>query len=807
MNTGIQTHQNFFQKLAVGSAAVFLCLAGISFAQLEQEESLVRQENALLARELVKQGDLSYNQSDYKQAHQAYKQALDLLGKSPSLKTYIDAIHERYSTSAVELSKSYNRIGQQAQARQVLHDVLESSSSYSTLEVKKQLQKLDDPIRSNPSNSLEHSQAVQEVARLLRRAEGYFDLGVFDKALVEYESVLQVDPTNKAARRGMEKIHKSKSQYYQSAYDETRARLINEVAEAWETPTTPQVDLENLIDGDQVQEGVILSGRDFIENKLKNTIIPVVDLDDTSIQEIYNLLEVWSRQYDPSIGPEESKGINFTVNLGDAQSEQGALLRERSISLRLTQIPMYALIEHVCQQLGLGWNIREHTVNLFPLGELGVELVTRSYKVSPRFLASQSKADPANDNDPFATANLGSGTRLSRLSPTEQLTKKGVTFPENTHVSYIPSQNRLNMTNTPGNHDILEQLIELDAKSGGVQIIIKFTFMDVLQSNLKELGVDWLVTGSNNLSGGSVGNGGALSPILPSSGGAGSQAFSPITSGLRSGSQAITDSTIDSFLSPIGNDVEAVQGLESRAPGILSASSQVGDSTLQAILSGLDQKKDTSQVWQTSLIAHSGQKSLIVQGIEFPYPEEYEPPELPNSFNTASIENDEEEITFLGGILPPLGFPVTPSHPTAFLTKNLGVKLEVEPTLSADRNYVSLRLEGEFRDLDGFINYGTPITGSRGDLITENAILMPVFNIERINSAVDIYDGSTIALGGLLQTSIQKVEDQVPILGSLPMVGDLFKRDSYAPNKRAIVMFVNVELRDPTGAPINNRSL
>ena len=93
---------------------------------------------------------------------------------------------------------------------------------------------LDDPIRSSPALTFEHSKTADEVRRDLYTAEGNYNLGKFDQAKGKYEEVLGKDPYNTAARRGLEKVAAEKASYYRAAYDNSRAELLMEVDRAWE---------------------------------------------------------------------------------------------------------------------------------------------------------------------------------------------------------------------------------------------------------------------------------------------------------------------------------------------------------------------------------------------------------------------------------------------------------------------------------------------------------------------------------------------------------------------------------------------
>jgi general secretion pathway protein D len=126
---------------------------------------------------------------------------------------------------------------------------------------------------------------------------------------------------------------------------------------------------------------------------------------------------------------------------------------------------------------------------------------------------------------------------------------------------------------------------------------------------------------------------------------------------------------------------------------------------------------------------------------------------------------------------------------------------------------VTVTLNPTFSDFDGFVNYGSPINatsqGAFGNTqtiqLTRNQILQPVFSRQSLNTTVDVADGATIVVGGLLRQEVQNVNDHTPILGKVPVLGRLFESQAKQPVSTAIVFLVNVELTDPTGHPYHER--
>jgi general secretion pathway protein D len=210
-----------------------------------------------------------------------------------------------------------------------------------------------------------------------------------------------------------------------------------------------------------------------------------------------------------------------------------------------------------------------------------------------------------------------------------------------------------------------------------------------------------------------------------------------------------------------------------------------------------------------SVTARSGQKATIEIIREFIYPTEYEPPELPNSVGTSQFGNGGIVDGQVGGGTMS-SFPVTPATPTAFETRNTGVTLEIEPTIGDNDFVIDLRFVPEIVEFEGFINYGSPIQSGGTDalgnpitvVVTENRIEMPVFSTRRVNTSLTIYDGYTVAVGGLMREDVQNVEDKVPILGDIPIIGRLFQSKAENRIKSNLIVFVTANIIDATGRPL-----
>ena len=194
----------------------------------------------------------------------------------------------------------------------------------------------------------------------------------------------------------------------------------------------------------------------------------------------------------------------------------------------------------------------------------------------------------------------------------------------------------------------------------------------------------------------------------------------------------------------------------------------------------------------------SGRKATINITRKFPYPKDYSPPQVPQTQASGGFQ------------------PATPATPTSFETRNVGVQLEVEPTVGPDGYTIELSLSPQITEFQGCVTYGTPIqtiapnqtlggfntVSTTSVTLTENKILQPVFSVRQVDTQVTVYDGQTVVLGGMLREDVQKVQDKTPILGDAPLVGSLFRSSSNQRIKRNLLIFVTAGLLDPAGQPL-----
>jgi general secretion pathway protein D len=196
----------------------------------------------------------------------------------------------------------------------------------------------------------------------------------------------------------------------------------------------------------------------------------------------------------------------------------------------------------------------------------------------------------------------------------------------------------------------------------------------------------------------------------------------------------------------------------------------------------------------------NGQQAKIRVVREFIYPTEYEAPEIVNTTQNGN-----------GGNVGFASFTAVPSTPGGFETRDVGVILEVKADATQDRR-ISLELTPEVTEFQGFINYGgdvreatapanaDPITGE-GQLRVQGVALTPVFSLRKVTTKLIVVDGQTVVMGGFIREDSQKIQDKIPLLGDIPLVGRLFRSESERSVKRNLVVFTTARIINPDGKP------
>src|SRR5213596_3393621 len=156
--------------------------------------------------------------------------------------------------------------------------------------------------------ALPFPQRVEQVKQWLADAENFYQSGRYDLAMKRYVQILCVDPYNTAARRGQERIDNTKYQYGEEAYNESRARQMWKVEEAWQQPVRKYGAVGPA--ADNKGRGGEVRGTAQMTNKMNSIIIPHIEFRDTTIREAIDFLREQAAENDPS-----GQGVNIVLRL------------------------------------------------------------------------------------------------------------------------------------------------------------------------------------------------------------------------------------------------------------------------------------------------------------------------------------------------------------------------------------------------------------------------------------------------------------------------------------------------------------
>ncbi len=293
-----------------------------------------------------------------------------------------------------------------------------------------------------------------------------------------------------------------------------------------------------------------------------------------------------------------------------------------------------------------------------------------------------------------------------------------------------PRTNQLFVTDIPSK---LEQVQELIAKLDIAirQVLIEARIVEAEDTFGKSLGVKW---GGSDLTGVR-----------------GGQAGSQITGGANGGNRlafgtsynAVTGTTGETTGGPGGGQLLSLgaTGLGGFSPASVGVSlfSSVAGRFLNLELSALENDGKGKVVASPRIVTADQTKALIEQGTEYPY-----------------------QVT-------------APNGGTTLAFRKASLKLEVTPQITPEGNIIL--------DLD--IN-----KDSRGEQLLGTVAI----NTKHIKTNVLVENGGTVVIGGIFLLEESDGETKVPVLGDVPLLGNLFKTKTRNTSKRELLVFITPKM-------------
>ncbi|MGI9393969.1 MAG: type II and III secretion system protein family protein [Boseongicola sp.] len=155
-----------------------------------------------------------------------------------------------------------------------------------------------------------------------------------------------------------------------------------------------------------------------------------------------------------------------------------------------------------------------------------------------------------------------------------------------------------------------------------------------------------------------------------------------------------------------------------------------GGTPVEAIIQALERRGVARTLAEPNLVAQSGQTAEFLAGGEFPFP----------------VQAGDEKIS------------------VEF--KKFGVGLSFTPTVLGE-GLINLVIEPEVSQLDASAS------------VTANGVRIPGLSVRRAKTTMELRDGQSFAMAGLLQADNYKNRDQIPWLGQVPILGTLLSSSSF----------------------------
>jgi len=188
---------------------------------------------------------------------------------------------------------------------------------------------------------------------------------------------------------------------------------------------------------------------------------------------------------------------------------------------------------------------------------------------------------------------------------------------------------------------------------------------------------------------------------------------------------------------------------------------RAGDLDLNILFDALEEKGLAKTLANPTLVAMSGDTASFLAGGEFPIPVAQSAGEVSSGVVTSTIS-----VEF----------------------KQFGISLAFTPTV-LDDGVINLVVAPEVSDIDPNAS------------ITTGGLTIPGIKVRRAKTTVELRDGESFTIAGLLRDDYQNAIRQYPFIGDLPILGNLFRSTNYQRNQTELVMVVTPHLAAPTRAP------
>ena len=761
---------------------------------LREGEELRRRAFVEHAMEKLGMADQAFTDMDYVESERLYLQAANALeqaGGRPENRVELKRARNGVLESLYHRAVTMRKDGDLVNARKIASTAALEGHPLSSALVNRIDKDMEKPVPPPPREKVRWQQddfkkKAEDVKSHLHKGRQFYLANELDKAQLEFEEVLQIDAHNTEAIRWREKVTQTRYERASMELETTRKDMSSQVREAWNPRSYGAGGEPKAVVEDNTTITAKISEADRITAKMASITIPEIDFRQANINDVVTFLQEQSVEGDP-----EGRGVNIILNLssaegggavmqpsyaefGDFSAEAPILAGPASfelITFRAREISLFDALKILTDVANLKYRIAGNVVMILPLNAPDGKIVHRMYPVLPsvgeRISAIRESAFAEPSGGDFGT--LGDGASMADTGTDWKafFSDLGVEWPTGSSIRHVPAIGQLMVANTADNLALFEdRLAALNVVPK--QIEIEARFVEVNQTDLNSLGLEWLLTDEWEVA---TKKGDANLPL------AAQQRIVVPKTDFTDGNRFVADNRLIHT---------APAGLRTADDSILSIASVLTNPEISVILHALEQKGNSDLLSAPKVTTQSGIEAQIKVVTEYIYPSAYDiEPSVPPVITGDAIAAGT----------PPV---VTPAE---FETREVGVILTVLPEVSTEGEMINLTMSPEVVTEPTWRDYGQTFTDGQGN-ITKIPIEQPFFHSRSISTSILIYNGATVVMGGMITEDRQQVDDRIPFLGDIPLIGRLFRSTYDHSIKRNLLIFVTARLVDPAGRPV-----
>ncbi len=222
--------------------------------------------------------------------------------------------------------------------------------------------------------------------------------------------------------------------------------------------------------------------------------------------------------------------------------------------------------------------------------------------------------------------------------------------------------------------------------------------------------------------------------------------------------------------------------------GFGNTSSTVVSEALANLINANPSKSGISQVFSSSglnyyLFDKSSKLSMAIQASE-------QKGNIKILAEPKLLAVNNEEASFNVGNEVPIPSQVDEGGNISYTLKETGVILKFKPEIMEKTGRIRLKLSPEVSEIDR--SAGIVIGSGANSVFAQ----VPGFKTRKVDTTVELMDGETLIIAGLLTNNTSKNKTQVPLLGNIPVLGVLFRNSNDVTNDSELVIFITPKIVD-----------